>query len=96
MNDRLLRILRGKLSSGERVFVSGVPGASKALLLKELKEKLFVVTPSENVARAITEDFKRFGLRTVFLSPWDVFPSEPSLSNQTLSFWPLQQRQETF
>ena len=78
MNDRLLRILRGKLSSGERVFVSGVPGASKALLLKELKEKLFVVTPSENVARAITEDFKRFGVRAVFLPPWDVLPSEPS------------------
>jgi len=88
MNQRSFRLLSGKLSSGENVTVFGLPGASKALFLKELCRKLpkfFVIVPTHSLGVAITEDLKRVGVSAVFVPPWDSPPfdlSPPSSASQ--------------
>ncbi|SMP11100.1 transcription-repair coupling factor (superfamily II helicase) [Desulfurobacterium pacificum] len=82
MFKRALKVLKGSIKSGEKPKVYGLPGASKSLLLKEilptLKEQVLVISPSELIGEALTEDFKRQGIKAVFLPSWDVPPLDVS------------------
>jgi len=81
MNERSFRLLSGKIKAKESVVVYGLPGASKALLLKKVAPIIgtfFLVVPAENLAEAITEDLKRVGLKTLHIPGWDVPPLDVS------------------
>ncbi len=80
MFERNLRIVRSQLKEGLSR-VTGLPGGSKAFLLKELKDFLspaVVFLPSELQARALSHDLKRLGLSAVYLPGWDVPPLDVS------------------
>ena len=81
MFERSVKLLTGSIKEGEKPSVYGLPGGSKALLLKELKKLIspaFVITPTPQSARALTEDLKRAGLKALFIPPLDVPPLDVS------------------
>lgn len=81
MFQRSLKLLKGKLKSNEPVRCYNLPGASKGLVLKKVKDLispfLFLV-PSEITAESLAADFSRVGLRVFYLPAWDVPPLDIS------------------
>ncbi|SNR85761.1 transcription-repair coupling factor [Desulfurobacterium atlanticum] len=89
MDERLLKLVTGKLKLKEKVKCSGLPGASKALFIKELLSKInrqvLVITPSEPLAEALYHDLEREKIKTVHFSAWDTSPfdiASPSALSQ--------------
>ncbi|WP_457678356.1 transcription-repair coupling factor [Thermovibrio sp.] len=81
MFKRAVKLLKGALRSQEKPSVYGLPGGSKALLLREVKELTspsFVLVPTEALAEALTEDLKRVGLKAIYLPSWDAPPLDVS------------------
>jgi len=81
MNERSFKLLSGKVKSREGATVYGLPGASKALLLKRVAPLIgtfFLVVPVENLAEALAEDLSRFGLKALHVPAWDVPPLDVS------------------
>ena len=81
MNERSFKLLSGKVKSREGATVYGLPGASKALLLKRVAPLIgtfFLVVPAENLAEALAEDLSRFGLKALHVPAWDVPPLDVS------------------
>jgi len=79
--ERALKLAKGKLREGETPLVYGLPGASKALFLKELLPLVspsFILVPSEGMAEAFTQDLKRLGVKALYLPSWDVAPLDLS------------------
>ena len=81
MLQRNLKLLKGRIKSREPVRCYSLPGGSKGLVLKEVKDLispfLFLV-PSETIAEPLAEDLKRFGLRVCYVPAWDVPPLDIS------------------
>ena len=81
MLQRNLKLLKGRIKSREPVRCYGLPGGSKGLVLKEVRDLispfLFLV-PSETIAAPLAEDLKRFGLRVCYVPAWDVPPLDIS------------------
>ena len=81
MFERSLKIASGLLKEGKEPKVYGLPGGSKAYLLKGLKELLspsFILTPTEGLAQALTEDLNRLNLKALYIPAWDVPPLDVS------------------
>ena len=88
MFERNVRLVSSGLKEGS-VKVRGLPGGSKAVLLKELLSLLspgVVVVPSEQTAESLTEDLKRVGLKAVYLPAWDVPPLDISSPLSVLQY----------
>ena len=88
MFERNVRLVSSGLKE-ESVKVRGLPGGSKAVLLKELLSLLspgVVVVPSEQTAESLTEDLKRVGLKAVYLPAWDVPPLDISSPLSVLQY----------
>ena len=81
MFARNVKVIKGKLKSGEVPKVYGLPGGSKAFLLKELISVLspaILIAPTDQQGEALSEDLKRLGIKTLFLPAWDVPPLDIS------------------
>ncbi len=82
MFDRNVKLLKSKLRDGKGVICSGLPGASKALLIRRLREEfkkpLIVTVPSDEMGEGLECDLERLGLKAVFLPGWSSSPFEPS------------------
>ena len=82
MFERPFRIFKGALKNGESPKVYGLPGASKALFVKEFlkseKGQLVLVVPTEGLAESLVQDLKRLGISAVNLSSWDTVPLDLS------------------
>ena len=78
MEERLLKLVTGKLKLKEKVKCSGLPGASKALFIKELLKKIekqiLLITPSEMLAEALYQDLLRENIKAVHFPAWDTPP----------------------
>ncbi len=81
MFKRNLKIVKGKLKEKSSPAVYGLPGSSKAFLLKELRELLkgsLIIAPSEQVAKLLAEDLNRIGVKALHIPAWDVPPLDAS------------------
>ncbi len=80
MFKRNVRLVQSQIKEGLSK-VSGLPGSSKALLIKEIVKNicpLVLFLPTEQLARAFSEDLKREGLKSVYVPSWDVPPLDVS------------------
>ncbi len=89
--NRSFKLLLGKLKSGEVPALFGIPGGAKALLIDKLLKSanfpgFIIILPQENVARALTEDFKRKGIKSLHIPAWDVPPLDISSPLMNLQF----------
>ncbi|WP_456420233.1 transcription-repair coupling factor [Thermovibrio sp.] len=81
MFDRSVKLLTGAIKEGEKPSAYGLPGGSKALLLREIKKLIapsFILIPTPQVAGALTRDLERAGLKALFIPPLDVPPLDVS------------------
>ena len=81
--DPALSALLEQIGRGDgEVSVTGLYGASKALLLailfRELNRPLVVVCPELDDARRLCQDLSQFldGAETILLPPWDIHPAD--------------------
>ena len=80
MFERNLKLIASQLKEG-KAKVRGVPGGSKAILLKELLNLIYpavVIVPTEQLGEGLTEDLKRVGLKALYLPGWDTPPLDIS------------------
>ncbi len=81
MLQRNLRLLKGRIKSGEPVRCYSLPAGSKGFVLKKVKDLLspfLFLVPSETIAESLAEDLRRFGFRVVYVPAWDVPPLDIS------------------
>ncbi len=90
MFERNVKLLKSLLKEKDAVVCSGLPGASKALLLKELKthlkKQILLIVPSNEIGEKFNEDLKRFGLDSCFLPHWESSPFEPSSPSSLIQY----------
>ena len=88
MFERSIKILSGSLKEGKKPSCYGLPGGSKAFLFKEIKKIIspsLIILPTEQNAKALTEDLNRLKLKSLYIPALDVPPldvSSPLSSSQ--------------
>ena len=90
VEKRALKLITGKLKLDEKAECSGLPGASKALFLKELfkhnNRQILIVLSSDMQGEALYEDLKREGINAAFLPAWDTSPFDISSPSTLMQF----------
>ncbi|RUM90236.1 MAG: transcription-repair coupling factor [Thermovibrio sp.] len=98
MFKRNVKLVQSQIKEGQSK-ATGLPGSSKTLLLKEIVEKLsplVVFLPTEQLARAFSEDLKREGLKSVYVPSWDVPPLDVSSPLSSVQYERLRALYEIF